>query len=331
MYLIHPIQMIDLDTAPPPIHRQSLSSGSRWAGLAVAGLLVAGLAAGMSARGTEAVAESISTPATSSESHSAPSAAGYLPVTSDGLEGIWFAGGDRLTGTPALLARFDADGTVTLGGGSSDDSLVVGTYQVRPTGVTISPTGGECEATENIAWHTSILAEGRLDVVHLGSTGDLRQEVGECALQVGHSWRFTRVSPESAGASEVLGGYRTPAGAVTQPVTARGYWFSSDTGTVVSIDDAGRYAMYAAADVIDTGVVDIDSTSARFISDGADECAPSVAMTWQQIRIEDGNLRGTVTRGACTGGLSGDVSLMLLDTDEARDALLPTDSGAVVA
>lgn len=324
MHTIHPIQWPDLNTAPAPVPRPQSTTGSRWAGVALAGLFVAGLTAGVITQGSDAAA------ASSASQTAAGATVRDLPLTRDRVEGIWFADGDPLTGTPALLARFDADGTVTLGGGSTDDALVVGTYQVHPTGVAITPTGGACEATETISWHTSMRAEGRLDVVNLGSQGALRQQVGDCSLRVGDAWHFNQVSPQW-DAAHVLGGYRLPAGAVTEPAAARGYWAAPETGTVLSIGGRGRYTTYIGADVVDTGAVRLGGTSARFVSDGADQCGPSVAMTWQQVRIEDGQLRGTITQGGCTGGLTGDVSLVLLDTDPTRDALLPVDGGAAAA
>jgi hypothetical protein len=94
MHVIHPIQMIDLDTAPSPVHPQPLGIGSRWAGLALAGLFVAGLAGGMSARGTEAISTPINSLATPDVSNSAPSVAGDPSVSgSAGAEGLLRYGG----------------------------------------------------------------------------------------------------------------------------------------------------------------------------------------------------------------------------------------------
>ena len=247
------------------------------------------------------------------------------PVSAANVAGIWFS--DSGVGTPgtSTIVRFAADGSFALGGASARDAHTTGRYQVRSrgiSGVTFTPAGGECGSGPGFAWHLTMLADGVMEAVHLGTAAESAEAADDCAIPVGETYRFTRISPVSTNSFGIQPGYRKPAGAIETRDRLAGYWLIAGTGTVLRVDATGGYTLFGSANEansVDSGATQVDPGTVRFLSDGTGSgCALGASMTWENVRIEDGTLRATVTGDACGHEVGHDVVGLYLDVDQQR-------------
>jgi hypothetical protein len=312
----------DPDAAERQIGRQRKRARQRRVGVyaLVAALVVGGVAIGITAsrEGADGQTQPLDEdgPATTVEG---------LPPTVERLEGIWFEDpGTGVWGQP-VMARFGSDGTFSLGG--SEAYWLSGMYEVEGRTIRFTATGGACGSRDGFTWEAGIVADGRLESVHLGADADAPGYVGECAIPIGEPYNFTRVSPTSAAAADITPGYYGIPGGDGGPITRAttfsdldGLWLVEGTGILLRLDWSGSYRLDDGGELPiapdDSGRVEIRREMLTFVSGGdARECAEGDVMVWTNVRAEDGRLLATVSEDPCARGIGGEVTALFLNVD----------------
>lgn len=161
--------------------------------------------------------------------------AGPPSLTITDLAGIWRVDGD----TTPWLWSFTADGKLThvevpeAWTGTDSEEW---TFTPAPGGFTEVSPGGDtaCHAT----WAATISPDGRMRAT-------VKQASATCGVQPGPDvWAFTRISPVSlAGATMSSNWPSSSESKVTQPAQLHGTWLLKGTGTVLAVNDSGRFVV----------------------------------------------------------------------------------------
>ena len=247
-----------------------------------------------------------------------------LPLTAESVAGIWYEDPGSGYWVEPIMARFASDGTFSLGGVFVAESWINGTYALGDQAITFTATSGGCASRDTFTWDVVIVADGRLEGVHAGSDGDISGLVGECPIPVGEPYNLTRVSPTSPAAAGITAAeYRGPAlTSDTSSVALEGYWLVEGTGYLLRWDYTGRYHLddvgQIATNPQDAGRAEIGPQTLSFTSGGdADGCAEGDVMAWEDVRVEDGQLRGVVNGDSCDRGIGSEVTLLFLGASTA--------------
>jgi hypothetical protein len=243
------------------------------------------------------------------------------PPTVEQLTGIWYDDpGTGSVGEPVMF-WFGPDGSFSHGGVLSSDSWLTGTYEVDGHRITVDVTGGFCGGGYAMPFDAGIVSGGRLEAVFRGIQGDQDPEaVGECTLPVGEPYGLTQVSPASPAAAAVTARYHasTSITAETNPVDLQGIWLVEGTGYLLRLDWSGAYRLDDGGELgsnpDDVGRVEFGSSTLTFTSGtGGQGCAAGDVMRWENVRWEDGVLRGTVSEDGCGRDIGSDAALLFLD------------------
>lgn len=246
-------------------------------------------------------------------------AEGSAPTVEE-LQGIWYE--DRGEGEypEPMMFWFAPDGTFTWGGVLDTDSWTTANYEIAGHRITFTDVGGSCGGGFTFSWDVGIVAEGRIEAVHQGSSHDDPTVMGGCYLPVGERYGLTRVSPTSPAAEDLSPGYYV-GGAITAdvaPIDLEGMWLVEGTGHLLRIDFGGGYRLdddgELASTPRDTGTIEAGRGSLTFTSSaGANGCSEGDVMVWEKLRVRGGALHGEVAQDTCDRGIGPQITVLFLD------------------
>lgn len=250
-----------------------------------------------------------------------------LPPTAELLQGVWYEDPGTGEWPVPVMASFTPDGTFSMGS-LDQGSWLSGTYEVEGQRIRFTVTGGACLGigglTGAFLWDAGIVAEGRLEATHRGSTVGSPDNVGTCLIRVGEPYNFTRVSPTSPAAADIVPGRSSVGeGPLTIETTAfdlDGLWLVEGTGHVLSLEWSGTYRLDGEGELAttpyDAGSVEIGRGTLRFITGGDSAgCAEGDVMVWKSVRFEEGRLLGEVTADSCGRDIDEEITLLFLNVD----------------
>jgi hypothetical protein len=240
------------------------------------------------------------------------------------LQGIWYE--DRDTGTypEPIMARFDVDGTFSLGGLLNDEQWHFGTYETDGYRIVMSLAGGACGSRDVWTWDAVNVGYHRLEAASAGTDNADPDLVGECNIPVGEPFNFTRISPTSEDAADITPSYTLLEGPISSETTSvedlQGYWLKAEDGHLLRFDSAGGYRIDDSGDLAanpgGAGRVEI-GTQTLTLTTGADAsfCSEGAVWVWTNPRVEAGTLRATVAHDDCGETEGTEIAFIYLKVD----------------
>jgi hypothetical protein len=160
-----------------------------------------------------------------------------------------------------------------------------------------------CPIGDTWAWRVRIPEEGRLSVVIVESG------TGNCAVEVGDEWTFTRVSPASP-ASLVMAASAPAKGGDPPRFRADlvGMWLQLGSGRLLRISVDGSYARddqgLLGVDPFEVGTVELGAGGTlTFRSATRSRGCADARTIWGRARLEGDVLSAVVTRDPCNNEL----------------------------